>query len=104
MKVRFNEAVTDPIFAFTLKDSKGLEITGTNTHMKHIATGTFEKDDIVTVTFRQKANLQLGKYALSLGCVNFGNGGIEVYHRLYDALHVYFRCNFFYTPFYALPF
>ncbi len=86
MKVKFNETVTDPIFAFTLKDSKGLEITGTNTHMKHIVTGTFDKDAIVTVTFRQKANLQLGKYALSLGCVNFGNGGIEVYHRLYDAL------------------
>ncbi|RUM74945.1 MAG: ABC transporter ATP-binding protein [Sulfurovum sp.] len=86
MKVKFNEEITDPIFAFTLKDVRGLEITGTNTHMKHIITGTFKKEDTVTITFKQKANLQLGKYALSLGCVNLNEKGVEVYNRIYEAM------------------
>jgi len=86
MKVKFNEEIVDPIFAFTLKDVRGLEITGTNTHMKHIVTGKFKADDIITITFKQKANLQLGKYALSLGCVNLNEKGVEVYNRIYDAM------------------
>lgn len=86
MKVLFNETVTDPIFAFTLKDPKGLEITGTNTLMKHIYTGTFHTGEKVTVTFTQNANIQLGKYALSLGCVAINENGVEVYYRLYDAI------------------
>jgi teichoic acid transport system ATP-binding protein len=86
MKVKFTEKVDDPIFAFTLKDSKGLEITGTNSLMKHCVTGTFEAGQMVTVNFTQKANLQLGKYALSLGCVNINETGVEVYSRIYDAV------------------
>jgi len=86
MKVKFLENIEDPIFAFTLKDSKGLEITGTNSMMKHIMTGTYENGQIGTVTFSQKANLQLGKYALSLGCVAINETGVEVYSRIYDAI------------------
>jgi teichoic acid transport system ATP-binding protein len=86
MKVQFYEEIENPIFAFTLKDARGLEITGTNTYMKHIVTGVQKKDDIVTITFKQKANLQLGKYALSLGCVNLNENGVEVYNRIYDAM------------------
>jgi len=86
MEVQFTELVENPIFAFTLKDAKGLEITGTNTHMKHMLTGIYDKDDIITVKFKQKANLQLGQYALSLGCVNLNENGVEVYNRIYDAL------------------
>ena len=86
MKVKFQEKIEDPIFAFTLKDIRGLEITGTNSYMKHLVTGIFEAEDVVTVTFKQKANLQLGKYALSLGCVNLNEKGVEVYHRIYDGM------------------
>jgi len=86
MKVRFTEHIENPIFAFTLKDARGLEITGTNTYMKHLITGTYEKDNEVTIKFEQKANLQLGKYALSLGCVNLNENGVEVYNRIYDAM------------------
>jgi len=86
MKVKFFENIEDPIFAFTLKDSKGLEITGTNSMMKHIVTGTYENGQILTVTFSQKANLQLGKYALSLGCVTINESGVEVFNRIYDAI------------------
>jgi len=86
IKVKFFEDIEDPIFAFTLKDSKGLEITGTNTMMKHIMTGTYISGQIVTVTFSQKANLQLSKYALSLGCVAINETGVEVFNRIYDAI------------------
>ena len=86
MKVQFNETIDNPIFAFTLKDVRGLEITGTNTYMKHVVTGTYNDGDTLTVTFKQKANLQLGKYALSLGCVNLNEKGVEVYSRIYDAM------------------
>lgn len=86
MKVVFHERVVNPIFAFTLKDIKGLEITGTNTLMKHMETGVFEKGESVTVTFTQQANIQLGKYALSLGCVAINESGIEVFYRIYDAI------------------
>ncbi|CAA6819948.1 MAG: Teichoic acid export ATP-binding protein TagH (EC [uncultured Sulfurovum sp.] len=86
MKVKFHEQIENPIFAFTLKDVRGLEITGTNTYMKHIVSGTFKQGDITTVTFKQNANLQLGKYALSLGCVNLNEKGVEVYNRIYDAM------------------
>ena len=86
MKVRFHRPITDPIFAFTIKDAKGLEITGTNTLMKHIVTGSFEAGEEATVSFRQRANLQIGKYALSLGCVSLTEEGIDVHQRLYDAI------------------
>ena len=86
MKVAFYDTVHDPIFAFTLKDAKGLEITGTNSMMKHVELGSYTKGQTATVTFSQKANLQLGKYALSLGCVALNENGIEVYNRIYDAI------------------
>jgi len=86
MKVKFYEDIENPIFAFTLKDARGLEITGTNTYMKHVVTGLQKKDTVITVTFTQKANLQIGKYSLSLGCVNLNEHGVEVYNRIYDAM------------------
>jgi len=86
MKIKFCDKIEEPIFAFTIKDSKGLEITGTNTAMKHIFTQTYNDGDILTVIFEQNANFQLGKYALSLGCVALNENGIEVYNRLYDAI------------------
>jgi len=86
MKVRFFEDVNNPIFAFTIKDAKGLEITGTNTLMKHLHVASYKKGDTITAVFEQNANIQLGKYALSLGCVNLSDGEIEVYQRIYDAI------------------
>lgn len=86
MKVKSTKKLEDAIFAFTVKDTKGLEITGTNTLMKEIASTTIEENQTVTISFLQKANFQLGKYALSLGCVSLNEHGIEVYHRLYDCI------------------
>jgi hypothetical protein len=54
--------------------------------MKRIETGTFHAGDETTVRFRQKINLRSGTYALSLGCVSLTEEGIDVHHRLYDAI------------------
>ena len=86
MKIKFNEKIVSPIFAFSIKDAKGLEITGTNTLMKNIDTGSYENGEQVLIHFKQKMNLRSGAYALSLGCVTLDEDGIEVYHRLYDAI------------------
>lgn len=86
LKVQFNQQIITPIFAFSIKDAKGLEITGTNTMMKHINTASYEEGDLATIRFKQNINLRSGTYSLSFGCVSIGNEGIEVYHRLYDAI------------------
>jgi len=87
MKIQFNEDLDLPTLAFTIKDIKGLDITGTNTYMKNIINNNiYLKDTHIIITFKQKANLQIGKYSLSLGCVNIQTGEIEVYNRLYDCI------------------
>lgn len=86
MRVRFKEPIENPIFAFTIKDIKGLEITGTNTYFKHIDTGTCQANQCVEAAFSQILNIQAGRYALSLGCTGFIGDSFVVYHRLYDAI------------------
>ncbi len=87
MKIKFHETVENPIFAITFKDYAGLEIAGTNTMQESIETGIYNKDDIVTVSFRVKFQFQNQPFFLSFGCTHFDNQGkLEVLHRLYDIL------------------
>ncbi len=88
IKVRFTEQVKDPIFAFTIKDSKGTEITGTNTMIEGCDTGVAEAGDEIIATFRQNMDLQGKDYLLSLGCTGFINGEFVVYDRLYDVANL----------------
>jgi teichoic acid transport system ATP-binding protein len=86
MKIFFQDDIADPLFAFTIKDLKGLEVTGTNSEYKQAKTGLFRKGETIEVIFSQVLNMQSGHYALSLGCVGQGDEGLVVYHRLYDAV------------------
>ncbi|MCI8566697.1 MAG: ABC transporter ATP-binding protein [Lachnospiraceae bacterium] len=88
MKVRFEETVRDPIFAFTIKDSKGTEITGTNSMIEGCETGLARAGDVMTAEFAQEMNLQGKDYLLSLGCTGFVNGEFVVYDRLYDIVNL----------------
>ena len=88
MKVRFNEQVKDPIFAFTIKDSKGTEITGTNSMIEGCDTGVAQPGDVMVATFEQKMDLQGKDYLLSLGCTGFVNGEFVVFDRLYDVANL----------------
>ena len=86
-KVVFNKDINDPIFTMTLKDFRGLSISGTNTLIEKISTGLYKKGTVATVTFRQIFNVAAGKYTLSFSCTHFDKRGeLEVLDRKYDAL------------------
>lgn len=93
MKVRFNETIKDPIFAFTIKDLKGTELTGTNTLLQNIDTGVIKRGEIRLITFKQKMILQSYEYLLCLGCTGFQEGKLIVYHRLYDVCNISVLAN-----------
>lgn len=88
MKVVFREAIQDPILAYTFKDIKGTEITGTNTLFEKVPVEHSEAGDSCTVTFTQDMYLQGGEYLLSFGCTGYKDGEFTVFHRLYDACNV----------------
>ena len=88
MKVKFNKKIQEPIFAFTIKDIKGNEITGTNTMIEEVYFKNPESNDVIEVEFEQIMNLQGGEYLLSLGCTGFKDGDFTVYHRLYDVCSI----------------
>ena len=87
MKVRFMDPIPAPIFAFSVKNVIGVEITGTNTMIEKAFLDSVEPGDVKNVTFTQKMNLQGGEYLLSLGVTGYNQDTFEVYHRLYDALN-----------------
>ena len=88
MSVKFEKDIEDPIFAYTIKDLKGQDITGTNTLLEGKIFGLVKKDSIVSVTFEQKMVLQGGQYLLSLGCTGYSEESLNVYHRLYDVCNI----------------
>ncbi|MBQ4564079.1 MAG: ABC transporter ATP-binding protein [Lachnospiraceae bacterium] len=88
MKVRFAKAAAMPIFAFTLKDKKGTELTGTNTMYEKVDPEPAKEGDVYEISFRQRMTLQGGDYLLSLGCTSFENGEFVVYNRLYDIVNI----------------
>ena len=88
MKVLFNKKIQNPIFAFTIKDLKGTEITGTNTMIEKEDISVIEQGDIKEISFTQNMNIQGGQYLLSLGCTGYRDGDFTVYHRLYDVCNI----------------
>ncbi|MCI8669070.1 MAG: ABC transporter ATP-binding protein [Lachnospiraceae bacterium] len=84
MKIRFNETIENPIFAFSIKDIKGTELTGTNTIIEKTDTGVIRQGEEAEIEFRQKMILQGGQYLLLLGCTGFERDNLVVYNRLYD--------------------
>ena len=86
-KIKFNKAVSDPIFTVTVKDFHGNDIAGTNTEIEKVLTGSFKKGDVVVCEFRQKVPVAAGKYTLSFSCTKYNlKGELEVLNRKYDAL------------------
>ena len=88
MRVRFHEHVPAPIFAFSVKNVKGTEITGTNTMIEKAYLDSAEAGQVKEIAFTQKMSLQGGEYLLSLGVTGYDGDAFEVYHRLYDALNI----------------
>ena len=88
MKVRMMEDLHAPIFAFTIKNVRGTEITGTNTMFEKAFLEPVKAGEEREVTFTQAMNLQGGDYLLSLGVTGYENDDFTVYHRLYDVLNL----------------
>ncbi|MBR5578172.1 MAG: ABC transporter ATP-binding protein [Lachnospiraceae bacterium] len=103
MTVKFHEKVQAPIFAFTIKDKQGTELTGTNTMVEKAFLSSVEKGEVKRITFTQKVDLQGGEYLISLGVTGYEEDKFQVYHRLYDVLNLtvvsekntvgYYDCN-----------
>ena len=84
LKVHFYEDILNPIFAFTIRDLKGTDLTGTNSLIEGVDLGLVKAGTTLTVTFRQKLPFQKGQYLLQLGCTGYNGDELEVHHRLYD--------------------
>lgn len=88
MKIHFHEEVQEPIFAYTIKNLKGEEITGTNSMLEHVDTESTKDGDVYEITYVQEMNLQGGEYLMSFGCTGYHDGSFTVYHRLYDVCNI----------------
>ena len=88
MKVRANKDLAAPIFALSIKNIKGVEITGTNTMVERSFLEGVKAGEILNITFTQKVRLQGGEYLLSLGVTGYEGDTFTVYHRLYDILNL----------------
>ena len=88
MTVHFEEDIQEPIFALTIKNIKGVEITGTNTMVEKAFLEPVKAGSTKQITFTQRIDLQGGEYLLSFGVTGYNGNDFQVYHRLYDALDV----------------
>lgn len=88
MKAKIFEDLEAPIFAMTLKNVQGTEITGTNTMIEKKITEPIKGGTSLEIVFRQEMNLQGGEYLLALGLTGFEKGEFTVYHRLYDCINI----------------
>ena len=89
MRVKFLDDVNNPIFAYTIKDLKGTELTGTNTALENKNIECVKKGETITVVFRQKMLLQGGQYLLSIACTGYEGEKFVVHHRLYDICNIH---------------
>lgn len=88
IRVTFHQTIQEPIVAYTFKNIKGTEITGTNTMFEKAPSIDGTAGGECTVSFTQTMNLQGGEYLLSFGCTGYQEGEFTVFHRLYDAVNI----------------
>lgn len=84
MKATFHTDVINPIFAITIRDLKGTDLTGTNSMIEGADFGIVEAGTEMEVSFTQRLPLQKGTYLLQLGLTGYNGDDLEVHHRLYD--------------------
>jgi len=88
MKVDFLEDLPAPIFACSIKNALGVEITGTNTMVEKTFLEPVHAGEKKEATFTQKMSLQGGEYLISLGLTGYEGDEFAVYHRLYDVMDI----------------
>lgn len=65
LAVRFHRRVENPVFGVMIKNRHGVEIFGTNTHLRAMHTGVFEAGDVAQACFDLPLMLGGGTYAFS---------------------------------------
>lgn len=88
MRVKIHQDLPAPIFALSIKNIKGVEITGTNTMFEKTFLDSVKAGEAKEITFTQKMRLQGGEYLISLGVTGYEKDEFVVYHRLYDVLNI----------------
>ena len=83
-RIVFHDNIAAPIFTFTIKDKRGMDLSGTNTLFEGKEIPAVKKGDEYYCTFTQGMNLQGGEYLLSISCTGFEEGEHTVYDRKYD--------------------
>ena len=83
-RIVFHDNIAAPIFTFTIKDKRGMDLSGTNTLFEGQEIPAVKKGDEYFCTFTQRMNLQGGEYLLSISCTGFEEGEHTVYDRKYD--------------------
>jgi teichoic acid transport system ATP-binding protein len=85
-KIKIEQPIRDPIFTFTIKNVRGIDITGTNTDIEDIHLGVCDAGECYIATYEQEMNLQGGEYLLSMSCTSYEEGELKAHHRLYDLI------------------
>ncbi len=88
MKVAFYADLPAPIFACSIKNALGVEITGTNSMVEKTFLEPVSAGMVKEAVFTQKMSLQGGEYLISLGLTGFEGDTFVVYHRLYDVMEI----------------
>ena len=83
-RIHFYDEIASPIFTFTIKDKRGMDLSGTNTLFEGENIPGVKAGDEYICSFTQKMNLQGGEYLLSISCTGFEGGEHTVYDRKYD--------------------
>ncbi|MEO6003581.1 MAG: ABC transporter ATP-binding protein [Opitutus sp.] len=78
--------IQEPIYAVTLKNSRGEEVYGTNTYFQGVTTAPQPSGSRVEVVFDVRLNVLPGVYFLSVGWVQLQNAEVQVIHRRYDVI------------------
>jgi len=86
MAVESGESFSEPIYALTLKNSKGVEIYGTNTLFSRQLPPPIRAGERIRVDFAFDLNVMPGVYFLSFGFTAFVGEELLVLHRRYDAI------------------
>ncbi len=87
-RIRFNAPLQNPIFTYTIRDKKGMDLSGTNTMYEGAEVKPVGLGDVYDVSFTQKMTLQGGEYLLSMSCTGFEGEEHVVYHRLYNVANI----------------
>lgn len=86
MVVKAKKNIEKPIYAITIKTTKGLEVYGTNTYYKGMKFEPILQGELLEIRFRQRMCIMPGSYFLSFGFVELEGDNIIPLDRRYDAI------------------